>query len=58
MEIITSFFQGLWSLISNIKIPIIDVYANTFIIGLFLIILIIECVNKILSKESLHFEGK
>lgn len=58
MEIITSFFQGLWSLISSIRIPIIDVYANTFIIGLFLIILIIECVNKILSKESLHFEGK
>lgn len=58
MEIITSFFQGLWSLISYIRIPIINVYANTFIIGLFLIILIIECVNKILSKESLHFEGK
>ena len=58
MEIINAFFTGLWSMLSNIQIPIINVYANTFIIGLFLIILIIECVNKILSKESLHFEGK
>lgn len=58
MEIIQTFFLGLWSMLSSIKIPIIDVYANTFIIGLFLMILIIECVNKILSKDNLTFEGK
>lgn len=58
MEIIQSFFRGLWSMISDIEIPIINVHANTFIIGLFLIILIIECVNKILSKDNLTFEGK
>lgn len=58
MEIISAFFQGFWSMLSGITIPIIDCSCTTFIIGLFLIILIIECVNKILSKDNLSFEGK
>lgn len=59
MEIISAFFSGLWSMLSSIRIPIIDTYATTFIVGLFLVVLIIECINKILSKETLHFgEGK
>ena len=58
MELISAFFQGLWNNLSLITIPILECSCTTFIIGLILIVFILECVNKILSKENLDFRGK
>lgn len=52
MELIKTFFQGLFSAIAQIKIPIIDVYADTFLIGMIIFLFLVECINKILGKHS------
>ena len=52
MEIVKAFFQGLWTMLSQIRIPIIDFSCVGFIVGIFITILLIECINKILGKDS------
>ena len=52
MEIVKAFFQGLWTMLSQIRIPIIDFSGVGFIVGIFITILLIECINKILGKDS------
>lgn len=52
MELIKTFFQGLFSAIAQIKIPIIDVYADTFLLGMIIFLFLVECINKILGKDS------
>lgn len=52
MELLTSFFNSLWNEIHGITVPIINVHLDAFILGLILISILLDCINKILGKEG------